>query len=469
MHITQKYLCITKNGVGNNFKALYCQKRRNDKVLFLSNGTLQSVEIQCSLGHTETIEFKTKHFNSLNKVLKFFEKLDLSKSYQVNVKNSCAKNEEQVNENSQPGICPTEEKNLRRGLSKPSSLSSNVQISRYSKVDIREKRAEGITEYGCKVNTAPCMYTLQPSPTSNKAEKNDALYVSSRELSVLRATEQRNFTPCCESLETSDTLNVFHFSNNTASPDADVLEGKVDSRNELSSHSQNSWKPSLLWDVQEPGDCDSGDSVTSGIIAKGAVPIESDYLEAKHRFTPCNNEVQLSIETNDSRSVEDRPISNTADSMFCYGDSSIKDNLLHQNMTLTYHCPVFHEGEFCSHSEPLKASFDEDSFCSQAEPQLSQSERENTVENSKQTLLNIESSKARKSPKGRCSVEEWFPKNLQQEIVPSRRGFVRDEPPPIVARDLTVPLEPRKPLYENMAPVKEDGSKENTFVTKVGH
>ena len=428
LHLTVEYIYITNNRVDGKFKALYHKNRRKNSVVCYSRNNILTLDIHCTEGHRETIDFKSKHFSHIKNTLSFFENDAVKKPI------------ESVGQ--KPSISEDVKKPPKRSLS---AEGDKVYVkfdpviipskSRYSKDWTPTKILEGGIGEKQAISSKPCIYSYNVLDNKVDHLKYDAgsdIYICSKDLKALKAEESEDF------------------SENACS---------------------NEWTPARYIDR----------SVSSTSVSK-----TEDYIsmnDSRHHHTPsCGNSSSFT-------QLHQHCLSNGHTDIVPRGGAPAVDEKAKEN---GYHPPGELSDGYRSRSQPrpivvhlppmLSLPLREDLAESPSEKKngigdwiavdMSCSSQTHPISNHnsageavpvqesllKQRSLSTESDRCRKSPKARSPVEEWIPKSLY----PDNLFPKSNDAPPIIARKSSPSLHPQLHFYENSSSMIQSDDSENS-------
>lgn len=468
IHVTGDYVCITTNGIDSSFKVLYIKKNIRNSVNCSSVGACQTLDIHCCDGHTETIDFQSKHFSKIKTTIDFFK---CEATMKKREKENCDKKEDCSSN--------TFEDHLKNVHAKPLDVSVQSTNLRYTNGGPFGKKAskddESVLEN--QVNSAPCMYSYNSLDSAKEFVNIDALkreiksedlYIRSKDLISLSRSANGNFfaseekedpapetfsglqihSPCVPKTESFQEQDIFMgfnggpkllwFGNASSLIDSNVRT--VHSKDLHSDISDFVPKGASLVQQQssrEHGGSQQHNNATDFAHCPSPVFLEDSYPSLEN--LPKDNNPQtvspLLLPPVSYTIPQRTPVCITSKDKCLNNLDSVGESHKSSNDTLGY-SPCSDKTSLLnvSESQPIQESADdiqEDSF------------------------KMMEYNQPKKSPKLRQSVEEWIPKNLHQ--VASHQNLDDTsgcQEAPIIPMKRSVSLQPQNHIYENVAKMK---------------
>ena len=447
LHLTVDYIYITTNNVNGKFKALYYKNRRKSTIVCCHSRTCYSLEIHCLEGHTETIEFQSKHFELIRETLKYFENIVIQQTEEIaSEKESCREDiKKQFNKRSL-----SEEVSMKDGRIENIKLyHPPIQPSelRYSKAKVSKKTQTHCADGEVKISSMPCIYSyevLDSRVDSVKTDHCNKIYVSSKELRSLKAIENGDFSGfhSANGYHNESTFSDNVFVSKTESETEGYLETGLNS--ESRAHSPHFGSQPSLPNHHVNSLTNKSSIDASDIISKGSIPVTGKEPRELSDNQPLP---ELSCKPNTGLIPEVVVVNVPLEGSFASDLANISKDCRHGSETKNI------VDTSCTREPQPQSENDLDSGIHQS--------RKTSSDYSQQVSISAESDRLRKSPKGRRSVEDWIPRNLSQENLSPK---CNDGAPPLFPRKSSPSLQPHLHFYENLSAMihsdeKNDSSK----------
>ena len=435
LHLTTEYIYITNNRVDGKFKALYHKNRKKNSVICYDRDNLLTLDIHCLEGHRETIDFKSKHFSHIKDTLSFFENEVVKKPI---------KSARQKSSSSEDIKKPTKRSLSAECNSDKVCVKLNPAIhsqSRYSKDRTPAKTLESEIDEKQKISSKPCIYSYNVLDNKVDRLESDAsndIYICSKDLKALKAEENGDCSEnaCSDGWPTLSYLNGSTFLNGVSETEDYV-----------------SMNDSVFKAHHDTSSCGSSSSFTqlhqhclsnrpTEIVPRGGAPVVGE--KAKEN----GDHPQGELSNGYRNKSQPRPM------------------VVHLPPPFSLPCREEREESPSEKKSGVGEKSAVDVSCSPQEHPVSDGNPACEVMPVQECFLkqgsaSTESDRCRKSPRVRCPVEEWTPKNLfPDNMFPKSDGS--DDAPPIIARESSPSLHPQLHFYENSSSMIQSDENENS-------